>query len=61
MAGFAAAPNGVLLDTPERLLARTAQMRTQLATGVMPIGNLTHMTDEERRRMIAWLDAGSPH
>jgi uncharacterized membrane protein len=61
LAGFNAAPNGVLLDTPERLLARTTQMQTQLSTGVMPIGNLTHMTDEERQQMIAWLIDGAPH
>ena len=61
MAGFGAAPNGVLLDTREQLLAHATQMRTQLATGVMPIGNLTQMTDAERRQMLAWLDAGAPH
>jgi uncharacterized membrane protein len=61
LAGFNTAPNGVLLDTPERLLAHTVQMQTQLSTGVMPIGNLTHMTDEERREMIGWLIDGAPH
>jgi uncharacterized membrane protein len=61
LAGFNAAPNGVLLDTPERLLARTVQMQTQLSTGVMPIGNLTRMTDQERKLMIAWLVDGAPH
>jgi len=61
LAGFATAPNGVLLDTPERLLAHTAQMQTQLSTGSMPIGNLTHMTDEERKLVLAWLAEGAPH
>ncbi|HEY2395525.1 MAG TPA: urate hydroxylase PuuD [Rudaea sp.] len=61
LAGFSTAPNGVLLDTPERLLAHTVQMQTQLSTGVMPLGNLTHMTDAERRQMIAWLSDGAPH
>jgi uncharacterized membrane protein len=61
LAGFNAAPNGVLLDTPERLLAHSVQMQTQLSTGVMPIGNLTHMTDAERQQMIAWLIDGAPH
>lgn len=60
MTGFASAPNGVLLETPEQMRARAPQMLTQLRTGVMPIGNLTHMTDEERRLMIAWLDDGAP-
>jgi uncharacterized membrane protein len=61
LAGFSAAPNGVLLDTPEHLLAHTVQMQTQLSTGVMPIGNLTHMTDAERHAMIQWLSEGAPH
>jgi uncharacterized membrane protein len=61
LAGFTAPPNGVLLDTPAHLLAHATQMRTQLTTGVMPIGNLTHMTDEERARVLAWLADGAPH
>ena len=61
LAGFNAAPNGVLLDTPEHLLAHTIQMQTQLSTGVMPIGNLTHMTDAERKLMLDWLVDGAPH
>jgi uncharacterized membrane protein len=36
-------------------------MQTQLSTGVMPIGNLTRMTDTERTQMIAWLIDGAPH
>ncbi|TLY49124.1 MAG: urate hydroxylase PuuD [Gammaproteobacteria bacterium] len=60
-AGFPAAPNGVLLDTPESILARAAQMQTQLSTRVMPIGNLTKMTDEERALVLAWLAEGAPH
>jgi uncharacterized membrane protein len=36
-------------------------MQTQLSTGVMPIGNLTHMTDDERKLVLAWLADGAPH
>jgi uncharacterized membrane protein len=60
-AGFSAAPKGVLLDTPEHILANTAQMQTQLSTRVMPIGNLTQMTDAERATVLAWLGDGAPH
>ncbi len=60
-AGFPAAPNGVMLDTPEAILAHTAQMQTQLSTKVMPIGNLTQMTDAERATVLAWLGDGAPH
>jgi uncharacterized membrane protein len=64
--GFSAAPKGVMFDTPERILAQTAQMRAQLASRAMPIGNLTGMTDTERAELIAWIDQrkndhGAPH
>jgi len=59
--GFSAAPKGVMLDTPQRILVQTAQMRQQLAARTMPIGNLTQMTDDERAQVIAWIDAGAPH
>ena len=59
--GFNAAPNGVPLDTPEGIFAHTAQMQTQLSTKVMPIGNLTQMTDAERATVLARLSDGAPH
>lgn len=59
-AGFPAPPKGVLLDTPEHILANTVAMQTQLATRVMPIGNLTRMTDAERETVLAWLRDGAP-
>ena len=60
-AGFTAPPKGVLLDTPEHILAHTVSMQTQLATRVMPVGNLTQMTDTERAEVLAWLADGAPH
>ena len=59
--GFAAPPKGVLLDSPEHILARTAQMRQQIATRAMPIGNVTGLTDEERSEMLQWIDHGAAH
>jgi uncharacterized membrane protein len=59
--GFTAAPNGLLLDTPERILAHTQQMRQQIATRAMPLGNITGITEEERTEMLAWIDRGAPH
>jgi uncharacterized membrane protein len=61
LAGLSAAPNGVLLDTPERILARTTQIRQQLATRAMPVGNVTGISEEERAEMLAWIDRGAPH
>jgi len=60
-AGFTAAPKGVLLDTPGHILAHAVSMQTQLATRVMPVGNLTQMTDTERAEVLAWLADGAPH
>jgi len=60
-AGFTAPPKGVLLDTPEHILAHAVSMQTQLATRVMPVGNLTQMTDSERAEVLAWLADGAPH
>jgi uncharacterized membrane protein len=60
-AGLAAPPKGVLLDTPEHILSHTVAMQTQLATRVMPVGNLTQMTDAERADVLAWLTDGAPH
>ena len=58
--GFSAAPKGVMLDTPQRILVQTAQMRQQLAARTMPIGNLTQMTDGERALVAAWFAQGAP-
>lgn len=58
--GFAAAPKGVMLDTPERLKVQLGMVRQQLVTRAMPIGNLTSMTNEERAEIIAWIDHGAP-
>ena len=58
-AGFTAPPKGVLLDTPEHILTHTIAMQTQLATRVMPIGNITQMTDSERETVLAWLRDGA--
>ncbi len=59
-AGFASAPKGHMLDTPERILRQTAEIRQQVSTRAMPIGNLTHMTDDERATVLAWVDSGAP-
>jgi uncharacterized membrane protein len=59
--GFGTAPNGLRLDTPESILAHVAQMRQQIATRAMPLGNITGITEEERAEMLAWIDRGAPH
>jgi uncharacterized membrane protein len=59
--GFSTAPNGLRLDTPESILAHVAQMRQQIASRAMPLGNVTRITEEERAEMLAWIDRGAPH
>jgi uncharacterized membrane protein len=59
-AGFAVAPKDVKLDTPQRIVSSAPKIYEQaVATHAMPIGNLTGMTDEERARIAAWVEAGA--
>jgi uncharacterized membrane protein len=58
--GFAAAPAGVLLDTPENVRANAQRIYSvAVASHAMPLGNLTHMTDAERVQLGAWIRAGA--
>ena len=57
--GFASAPAGVLLETPTEIAAQAQRMRTVVATRVMPLNNLTRMTQTERDELIAWVDQGA--
>ncbi len=58
--GIAAAPKGVMMETPAQLRRWAAAMRPQLETEAMPPGNLTEMTEEERLKLLAWIAAGAP-
>jgi uncharacterized membrane protein len=59
--GFTSPPNGILLDTPEHILAHATQMRQQIETRAMPLGNLTRITEQERAELLAWIERGTPH
>lgn len=54
-AGFASAPAGIVLETAEQALVLRDKMIPALQTGYMPLGNLTGMTDQERRQLMIWL------
>jgi uncharacterized membrane protein len=58
--GFATAPKGLLLDSPEAILAHVSVIAPQVATNAMPIGNLTGMTDAERTQLLDWIRHDSP-
>jgi uncharacterized membrane protein len=52
---FPAAPAGVMLDTGQQIIAAAARIHQQtVVTRVMPIGNLTGMTDAERATLDRW-------
>lgn len=58
--GFASAPAGVKLDTPERIHAAAAAINQQaVLTRAMPIGNMTNMTQAERALLGRWIAAGA--
>ncbi len=54
--GFMVAPKGVLLETPEQLVAQLVALKLQIQSRAMPIGNITQMSDDERAELIAWVD-----
>ena len=58
--GVAEAPKGVKLDTAERIAAQARQIHQQsVLTRVMPPGNLTRLTAEERALLDRWVRAGA--
>ncbi|CAN7328941.1 urate hydroxylase PuuD [Trinickia sp. LjRoot230] len=54
------APAGVMFDTPDEI-AQNAQRIYQQAVQLkaMPLGNVTHMTDDERMQLAAWFQGGA--
>lgn len=58
--GFAAAPAGVLLDDPQHIQQNAQRAYTQaVASQAMPLGNVTHMTQQERTLIGAWISQGA--
>jgi uncharacterized membrane protein len=57
---FPAAPGGVILDTDQQILAEAQRIHQQtVVTKVMPIGNLTGMSDEERDMLDRWYQSST--
>lgn len=52
--------SGVPLETPEAMRRRASLIREQVASRAMPPGNQTGMTDDERRRLVAWAVGSQP-
>ncbi|WP_120510605.1 urate hydroxylase PuuD [Photobacterium salinisoli] len=59
-AAFSTAPAGVILDTPEEIKVNAPRIVAQsVQTKVMPLGNLTQMTDDERKLIGTWVKQGA--
>jgi uncharacterized membrane protein len=58
---FSAAPGGVMFDTPQQIQAQAARIQAQaVASQIMPLGNITQMTVEERKLVGDWIAKGAP-
>jgi uncharacterized membrane protein len=58
--GFATAPAGIMLQSPELIHQNAAKIYQQaVQLKAMPIGNLTKITDDERAVIGAWFEAGA--
>lgn len=58
--GFPVAPAGVLLDTPAQIQQNAQRIYAQaVASQVMPLANVTHMTPHERTLIGAWISQGA--
>ncbi len=58
---FTAPPLGLALDTAVQASAAAAKIKAQAVDSeIMPLGNTTSMTAEERKLLGHWIDAGAP-
>ena len=58
--GIAAAPKGVLLDTDEQIRLHAPLIElVAVRSNFMPPGNITEMTNDERRTLASWFAAGA--
>jgi len=58
---YAAPPLGVVLDSYEHVRAASPRIRmVAVDSAVMPLGNVTGMTQAERQKLGAWIAAGAP-
>jgi uncharacterized membrane protein len=56
-AGFSAPPAGLAYDVAGALENNADKVNTQVMQKIMPLGNLTQMTDEEREKVSRWYRA----
>lgn len=60
-AAYSQPPAGVVFNTPAAIGQNAQRIYQQvIVTRIMPLGNVTQMTDEERAVIAAWVAAGAP-
>jgi uncharacterized membrane protein len=58
--GLASAPGGVLLHEPGEIVRNAERSYVQVVvTRMMPLGNVTQITEQERAVLAAWIKAGA--
>ncbi|MEE3505210.1 MULTISPECIES: urate hydroxylase PuuD [unclassified Pseudomonas] len=57
---FSTAPAGVMFDTPQQIQQLAPRIQAQaVISQIMPLGNITQMTQQERDLIGAWIDKGA--
>lgn len=57
---FSTAPAGVMFDTPQQIQQQAARIQAQaVASQIMPLGNITQMTQQERDLIGTWINQGA--
>lgn len=58
--GFNQPPKGVLLQTPDQIAQHAVKIAETVASGYMPLGNVTNLTEDEKRLVALWFSQGAP-
>ncbi len=57
---FSSAPAGIMFDTPQQIQQLAPRIQAQAVTAqIMPLGNITQMTQQERDLLAQWIDQGA--
>ncbi|WP_017906346.1 urate hydroxylase PuuD [Pseudomonas asplenii] len=57
---FSSAPAGIMFDTPQQIRQLAPRIQAQaVTTQIMPLGNITQMTQQERDLIGAWINQGA--
>ena len=57
---FSAAPAGVMFDTAQQIQLMAPRIQAQaVASQIMPLGNITQMTQQERELIGSWINTGA--